>query len=178
MSGLQSERAQGGVLLATLILLCAAMLAPSLAEIRESFERIELAEMRIATHRAKLVEPVRSAQPLEFESFLVPAERIEETSQAALQTALVEVVRSNGARLIDLRPNAADQEIDGLTALGFRMEFESDFRAALQTINMLGTANCPFLLDRVQLRPVGQFERPDRRVRVLLSVSCWTELAE
>jgi len=166
---------EGVLWLALLIALAAFLISPSVSRIGASLERVEVAEARIQSHKERLAEPLQSLRPTEFASFVASSGSGAFPDQASVQAALVEGVRASGARLVDLRPQAVNVEIDGLDPLGFQLELEGDLRAALESLNALGSLECPVLLDTVQLRPVGQFERPDRRVRLSLSITCWRE---
>lgn len=156
--------------------ICAALFFPLGNSLLSEKVQISNIQTQIESHVAQLSEPVPVNAYSRFSSFVYAPAEGEATRLASgdIQSALIDNVRASQARLVDLRP-VEGAEMDTLEALQFRLETEGDIQALLDVIRSLGTLGYPVLIDTLTLKPVGQFDRPDRRLRLSMDISIWAE---
>lgn len=156
--------------------ICAVLFWPVGTSLLSEKAQIRNIQTQIESHVAKLSEPAPVNAYSRFSSFVYePAEgEVPRLASGDVQSALIDNVRASQARLVDLRP-AESTAMDTLEALQFRLETEGDIQALLDVIQSLGTLGYPVLIDTLTLKPVGQFDRPDRRLRLSMDISIWME---
>jgi len=161
-------------------LIIAGLFWPTAESLIDKRQRVETARELIASHIEDLSAPAPTNEYLRFQSFVYqPPEGTDtQLSSSEIQTALIDQVRIHQARLVDLRVSDTPNQLDTLEALELRLEIEGDLKALLDTISALGDLPQPILIDSLTIKPVGRFDRPDRRLRLSLDLSVWSEVSK
>ncbi|MCH9752462.1 MAG: hypothetical protein K0U61_09630 [Alphaproteobacteria bacterium] len=164
---------QGWIWWGIIAALSYALLGPKIETIlmanRIAAEKAEL----VVGYEARLDQPLSADRSLPYRSYVL-AIGADVDAISNVQTGLLDLIRQNQARLIDLRETPTSARLGSLSALMYRVELEGDLQAVLETLSALGTSNYPLLIDRLELRPLERADRPDRLVRMTANLTVWT----
>ncbi|MBO6689399.1 MAG: hypothetical protein JJ919_13045 [Henriciella sp.] len=168
-----SKFVQGWIWWLVMAALLYALLGPKVDAIftanRTAAEKAEL----IVDYEARLKQPLSADRSLPYRSYVWTVGAEAEPGRN-VQTDLLDLIRQNQARLVDLRETQTSARLGSLSALMYRVELEGDLQAVLETLSALGTSSYPVLIDRLELRPLERSERPDRLVRMTANLTIWT----
>lgn len=164
---------QGWIWWGIIAVLLYALLGPKVETVltanRVTAEKADL----IVDYEARFNQPLSADQSLPYRSFVLAVGSSDEPF-GNVQTGLLDLIRQNQARLIDLREIQTSAQLGSLSALMYRVELEGDLQAVLETLSALGTSDYPVLIDRLELRPLERTDRPDRLVRMSANLTIWT----
>ena len=168
---------EGWLYLVCIALLLAVLTGPGLQSLIEDQRRIKDTEALIDSHITALSAPAPTDAFLSHQTFIHMDTSGKSAAMNAnqIQAALIDIVKLNKARLVEMRTLAVDKSIDTMQAQVFRLEYEGDLQAILATLEALGRMKQPVLINDFTLKPVGQYDRSDRRMRATLKLSFWTE---
>ena len=127
----------------------------------------------IVDYEARLNQPLSADRSLPYRTYVLAIGSDGELA-GNIQTGLLDLIRQNQARLVDLRETQTSAKLGSLSAMMYRVELEGDLQAVLETLSALGTSNVPVLIDRLELRPLERSDRPDRLVRMTANLTIWT----
>lgn len=170
---------EGWVYLILLGLICAGIVLPKASAYLENNRLANEAESLIASHINALSAPPPPNAFLKYRSYTHQTTSLEDGAldSGEIQAAIIDRVRTNRARLVDLSAPESSQTLGNLETIEFRLEVEGDIKSLLDTIKSLGDLSAPILIDTLSIKPVGRFDRPDRRMRMILELSIWAEAA-
>ena len=127
----------------------------------------------IVDYESRLSTPISIDRTLSYRSYVLSDS--DQTDVAnAVQSTVLELIRQNQIRLIDLRETETPVTLENLTAVAYRVELEGDLRAVLETLAAFGSSTYPILVDQMELRPSERYDRPDRLVRMIALLTIWT----
>lgn len=171
---------EGWLYLSLLGLVCAGIILPKASALIENTRLANEAEALIASHISDLSAPPPPNVYLKYRSYTYQAAGNEEGAldSGSIQAAIIDQVKTNRARLVDLSAPESSRELGNLKTIEFRLEVEGDIKSLLDTVQSLGILAAPILIDTLSIKPVGRFDRPDRRMRMTLELSIWTEVAD
>lgn len=129
----------------------------------------------IEQHHQELARPAPADDSLAYKSFVYDASSDDPSTlrSSDIQSLLSEQARLRQARLLNLRELPAPSPIGELTGARFALEIEGDLTAMLETIESIGQLGVPILIDQLELKPVGQTERPDQAMQLQLNLTVW-----
>lgn len=161
---------------ATVLIACA-LLLPPINELLTNREAKAKNEALIVSYVSKLGAPTPPNTWRKYQTFIAQNSLVDDSmlNTAEVQTRILQQVRGQQARLIDLQEIAAPQDLGSLTALAFRLDMEGDLQAMLQTIEALGQTGLPILIEDMELRAIGRMERPDQLLRLSIMLTIWRE---
>lgn len=177
MSALRSIKLQGALIALILIGVAASLLWPLGTRILDLQAQSQALTPLIERHYASLRQPLPTNPNENHRIFIIPAISLETDNLSAdVQAALIETLKTNQTRLIDLRENTADTSVPGLEALSFTLNFEGDLQAIFASLTKLAETPWPLLIEKLDLKADGPTNRPDRKMRASLTLTLWTEV--
>ncbi|KCZ52821.1 hypothetical protein HY29_17930 [Hyphomonas beringensis] len=170
------DRIEGWILLLSLLTASLFVLAPRTYQVFSHWQSIQHNEALIRSHSKDLSRPIPVNPYNHMRSYISDVKTPEAYSNLSsqIQAALLDLVRSKQARLTDLRESPSDRSIGGLEALQFKLEAEGDIQSLLEVIDGIGGIEIPILVKTLELRPLGSADRPDQRMRLVITLSAWT----
>lgn len=177
MTLLNDLRLQGALIGLLLLGLCASLLWPVGARLFELRAQSSALTPLIERHYNSLATPLPVNPSDNHRIFILAASDLAETDNlsADIQAALIDTLKTNQTRLVDLRENTSGTSVPGLEALSFTLSFEGDLQAVLTSLSKLAETPWPLLIDNLDLKAEGPTTRPDRKMRAMLKLSLWTE---
>lgn len=136
-------------------------------------ENIRGAELLSAQHADRVARPITTSPALQFRSYVYTGLQTEALGPGDIQAALITLTKENRAKLLDLRVLENDTSIEHLEAKRFRLDIEGDLIAITEVVRNFGAIGQPVHIDDLSLSPVGQHDRPDRRLRASFEISFW-----
>lgn len=146
-----------------------------LSAIHDAERRIEAARLQISQHENSLSKPAEVKDSLRLKSFVTAAADIELLNPGEIQADLIAIIQNHRAKLLDLRILDHDLSIEMLTAHRYRLEFDGDLIATMNIIERMASLDAPVMLESITISPVGNQDRPDRRLRSSLELAFWVE---
>lgn len=94
---------------------------------------------------------------------------------ADVQASLLETLQLNQGRLVNLQQVDNMNNIIGLTGLDFRLSFEGDLQTLTGFLEAISSLEWPILIEGLDIIAQGPEERPDRNLRINLTLRLWLE---
>ena len=173
-SGSIFRRGEGLVWCSAIAMICWFVLSEPIDRILAAENDIEAAETLSFQHASRMARPITTSEALRFKSHVYVGPEAEALGPGDIQAALITLTKDHRAKLVDLRVLENDTSIETLEAKRFRLEVEGDLIAVTEILKSLGRIGQPVQIDDVALSPVGQQDRPDRRLRASFELSFWT----
>lgn len=137
--------------------------------------QISDAQNLLSDYERRLETPRTMSEHLKYRSFIHPSEAETILESGDIQSALISIAKKNRTRLIDLRVLENNTSIETLLAQRFRLDVEGDLIAVLDVAKNIATIGQPALIDAITIAPVGNQDRPDRRLKASFELSFWKE---
>lgn len=168
-------RLQGIGILLGLIGLLAVTIGTNVSALLETSNQISASSHLIERYEVSLSRPVSQNPYRNFEAFIWRSEAGIASQSADIQSAVVESLSQKQARMLDLRQEGSDVSIQGLEALVFKLNFEGDLQAILDVMVSLSEQPWPIVVEAFNASALGPESRPDRRMRVAVTLKVWGE---
>lgn len=139
--------------------------------------RLAIAQAQIENHQNALAQPRAASEHLKFKSFVHPANAETRLNSGDIQSSLISIAKDNRTRLVDLRVLGDETSIETLIAHRFRLDVEGDLIAILNVLKAIAAVGQPALIEELTVSPVGNQDRPDRRLKASFELSFWLEKA-
>lgn len=179
MSYLKSMKLHGALIAIALAAFAFLLLWPTGSRIFQVHQETKSLGPLIERHYASLAKAL-PANPYQNHAVFIASKDIilsSDNISADIQAKLIDTLKANQTRLIDLRQNTSDETINGLQGLSFTLSFEGDLQAVFTTLSKLTETPWPLLVETMDVTAEGPDDRPDRKVRITLTLKIWTEQA-